>query len=357
MQAISTIATWAQAVTRALEAEGYASAELLREAGISPQGLHDSNLRIPLASMSRLWRAVRRVSGDDCFGLRVAQHCFPTDFHGLLFAMQSSNTLGEALQRAVRFSHIVSTSANLELRQQGARTLLLYRPLPGVQSEQIATEALIASAVRFTRQSWGEREFISAVELVRPRPADPERWEELLGCPVRFAAPCNAIEYALEPLDTALRTGNSELANSLDQVLMDYLQRLQHNNLPELVRTAIVRQLPLGEVQQGAVADELGMSVRNLHRHLLKHATSFKELLDDTRRQLAFDYLRQSHCSVNEVCYRLGFNEPSSFNRAFRRWTGETPGQWRRQLLPVVAAAALRPAPSSYSGSRLALAV
>lgn len=325
----STIATWAQAVVRALEAEGHASAPLLREAGIDPAWLHDGNQRIPLTSMSRLWRAARRVSGDDCFGLRVARHCFPTDFHGLLFAIQSSTTIAEALERVVRFSHIVTTSANLELRREGDRCRLLYQPMPGVHTEQIASEALIASSVRCTRQSWSELQFITAVELCRPRPADAQRWEALLGCPVRFAAPRNAIEFALAPLGMALRTGNSELAQSLDQVMHAYLKRLRQGNLPEQVRDAIVRALPLGEVQQSAVAEELGMSVRNLHRHLQRHGSSFKELLDDTRRQLAFDYLRQSHCSVNEVCYRLGFNEPSSFNRAFRRWTGITPGQWR----------------------------
>ncbi|WP_220811679.1 AraC family transcriptional regulator [Pseudomonas paralcaligenes] len=309
MAEVHTIATWALAVSRALEAEGFASAALLGEAGIDPAWLNDSDRRIPVALMSRLWRAARRVSGDDCFGLRVARHCFPTDFHGLLFAIQSSATIAEALQRVVRFSGVVTTSANLELVHQGSRCRLLYRPLPGVQAEQIATEALIACAVRLTRQSWSELDFISAVELVRPAPADPQRWEALLGCPIRFDAPCNAIVYVAQPLGLA------------------------QPDLPGRVRDVIVRSLPLGEVQQGAVAEALGMSVRNLHRHLQKHATSFKELLDETRRQLAFDYLRQARCSVNEVCYRLGFNEPSSFNRAFRRWTGETPGQWRRRTL------------------------
>lgn len=364
MQTISTIATWAQAVTRALDASGYSSRALLQEAGINPDHLHDSNQRIPVSTMSCLWRAVRRVTGDECFGLRVAEHACPTDFHGLLFALQTSLTVADALERVVRFSHIITTSANMELQREGGRCLMLYRPSSAVQTEQIATEALIASAVRFTRQSWSELNPIIAVELSRPVPANPAEWERSLGCPVRFEAPCNAIEYAPQFMGRSLRTGNSELASSLDMVLMGYLQRLQRNNLPEQVRSVIVRQLPQGEVQQTAVADELGMSVRNLHRHLLKHATSFKELLDDTRRQLAFDYLRQPHCSVNEACYRLGFNEPSSFNRAFRRWTGTTPGQWRSSqaqerasasvlALPVVA----RERPVDFSNWAPALAV
>jgi AraC-like DNA-binding protein len=331
------IVSWAQAVIRALDAEGFASRELLRETGIDPAWLADGERRISGALMSRLWRAVRRASGDDCFGLRVARHCFPNDFHGLLLAVQSSMTGTEALQRMVRYSAVVTTSVNLELVEQGRHCRLLYRPMPGVHVEQIATEALIACAVRLTRQSWAEMKFITGVELARPRPAKAYRWESLLRCPVRFDAPCNAIEYAAQPLAQVLRTGNHEIASGLDRVMNAYLQRLSLPDLAERVRDVIVRQLPFGEVQQGAVAEALGMSVRNLHRHLQKQACSFKELLDDSRRRLAFAYLREAECSVSEVCYRLGFNEPSSFNRAFRRWTGETPGQWRRQALQPAA--------------------
>lgn len=340
MRRIDTIATWAQVIVRALEAEGIASAPLLQEAGIDPQSLHDANQRIAQANMSALWRAALRVSGDQCFGLRVARCGYPTDFHGLFFAMQSSYTLIEALERSVRFSSVISTSAQMQVQRLPSITRLIYGVAEGVVVERIATEAFIACAVQFTQQTWRELPVVKRVCLTRPQPADPQRWEQLLGCPVQFDAPVNAIDYHNDCLLAPLRTGNSDVARGLDTVMSDYLERQRRSDLPERVRTVIVRQLPFGEVQQSKVADELGMSVRNLHRHLIKHASSFKELLDESRRQLAMTYLRQSHCSINEICYRLGFNEPSSFNRAFRRWTGSSPGQWRRDELTLSAAPA-----------------
>ncbi|WP_374441270.1 AraC family transcriptional regulator [Pseudomonas panipatensis] len=328
-----TIATWAQVIARALQARGHDPLPLLRVAGIDPATLHDCNLRIPLERMSALWRAAERITGDACFGLQVAAHSLPTDFHGLLFAIQSSPTVGEALDRVVRFSSVISTSGQVSLEHGPDHCRLLYRQIAGVQVEQMATEALIASGLRHATPIWGGLDVVRRVHLARPRPADPQRWEALFGLPVCFDATHNAVDYEPRLIEIPLRSGNSELACTLDSSLSRYLERLSRHALPELVRRSIIRQMPKGEVQQTVVAEELGMSVRNLHRHLLRHATTFKELLDDTRRQLAFDYLRQSHCSVNEVCYRLGFNEPSSFNRAFRRWTGESPGQWRQRAL------------------------
>ena len=333
MPCIDTIATWAQVIVRTLETQGIAPAPLLREAGINPCNLHDPNQRIALQAMSAFWRAARRVSNDECFGLHVAQHSYPTDFHGLIFATQSSSTVIEALQRAVRFAPVITTSAALRLVRGAHTTGLIYGVAEGAAVEQIATEASIACAVRFARQTWVGLPVVHGVRLARPAPEDPLRWARLIGCPVRFDAAENAIEYANRWLDAPLSTANHEVAEGLDCVLNDYLERQRRLNLPERVRGAIVRYLPLGEVQQSRVAEDLGMSVRNLHRHLLKHATSFKALLDDCRRQLAFSYLRQSDCSINEICYRLGFNEPSSFNRAFRRWTGASPGKWRRDDL------------------------
>lgn len=330
MPTIDTIATWAQVIARTLEARGIDTAPLLREAGIGPCNLHDPNQRIALECMSAFWRAARRASDDECFGLHVAKHSYATDFHGLLFAVQSSSTVIEALERGVRFAPVITTAAAMSLVRGPHTARLIYGVADGANVEQIATEASIACAVRFTRQTWGDLPIVQCVRLARPAPEDPLHWARMLGCPVHFDAGENAIEYANRWLHTPLSTANHEVAQGLDSVLNDYLERQRRLNLPERVRGAIVRYLPLGEVQQSRVADDLGMSVRNLHRHLLKHATSFKTLLDECRRQLAFSYLRQTDCSINEICYRLGFNEPSSFNRAFRRWTGASPGKWRR---------------------------
>lgn len=345
-----TIATWAQVIARALQARGHDPRPLLRSAGIEPGQLHDANLRIPLERMSALWRAVERLTGDPGFGLEVAAHSLPTDFHGLLFALQSSATVGEALQRVVRFSSVVSTSGQVSLERHGQVCRLVYRRIAGMRVEQMATEALLASGLRHAMPIWGLG-VVRCVHLARPRPNDAPRWEQRFGQPLCFDAAQNAVDYEPALLDVPLRSGNRELARTLDGSLASYLERLSGHDLPERVRQSIVRQLPRGEVQQALVAEELGMSVRNLHRHLQRHATGFAELLEDTRRQLAFDYLRQPHCSVNEVGYRLGFNEPSSFNRAFRRWTGQSPGQWRQRELGLAAA----PAPRQPAGLVLAL--
>ena len=95
------------------------------------------------------------------------------------------------------------------------------------------------------------------------------------------------------------------------------------------VRARLIDLLSAGDVAQQDVADSLHMSLRTLQRKLHKENTSYKALLEETRRQLAGQYLRQARLSVSEVTYLLGFSEPSNFTRAFKRWTGHTPSEFR----------------------------
>ena len=95
------------------------------------------------------------------------------------------------------------------------------------------------------------------------------------------------------------------------------------------VRAKIIERLPSGHVTQEEIAQELNMSLRNMQRRLRGEGTSFTQLLDDTRRTLATQYVRSRRLSINEITYLLGFSEPSNFSRAFKRWTGLSPSEFR----------------------------
>jgi AraC-like DNA-binding protein len=122
-----------------------------------------------------------------------------------------------------------------------------------------------------------------------------------------------------------------------DQLMADYLARLDRDDVIAQVRRKLLACFPAGVPTQATVARALGMSSRTLHRRLADAATSFEKLLDDTRRELAVEYLRRSDYSVGEVAYLLGFAETSSFNRAFRRWTGRSPSEFRQPKASALA--------------------
>ena len=116
------------------------------------------------------------------------------------------------------------------------------------------------------------------------------------------------------------------------QIVADYLARLDNDSFPDRVRARLVEVLPSGEVEAELLARGLNLSLRTLQRRLAKAGTSYSELLDEARRELALRYIGEHRLSIKETTYVLGFSEPANFTRAFRRWTGFSPTQYRQQV-------------------------
>ncbi len=130
-------------------------------------------------------------------------------------------------------------------------------------------------------------------------------------------------------LKQALPYAHPELARVNDKVVMEYLARIDKDSITLKVRSHIIDHLPNGAPRQENIAESLNMSLRKLQRKLQDEDTNYKELLEDTRRSLAQTYIKQNNRSIGEITYLLGFSEPSNFTRAFKRWTGRTPANYR----------------------------
>jgi AraC-like DNA-binding protein len=143
----------------------------------------------------------------------------------------------------------------------------------------------------------------------------------------RLVFDCAAIE---RPLDG----GNPELARHNDAIALEYLSQIERDNIQGRVREVLTRRLAHGEPSQEDVAELLNMSARTLQRKLCEVGATYKEILDETRRVLAMAYLSAPRHSVSDVTYLLGFSAGSSFTRAFRRWTGQSPSDWRASVNP-----------------------
>ena len=144
----------------------------------------------------------------------------------------------------------------------------------------------------------------------------------------------------VEGLDLArpLATTNPGVALASERLVTDYLARLDRDDVVAQVKRELLGFFPAGTPTQSTVARAVGLSARTLHRRLAEAGTSFEKLLDETRRELAAEYVRRTDYSVGEVAYLLGFAETSSFNRAFRRWNGKSPSEFRRAGAPEHAA-------------------
>jgi AraC-like DNA-binding protein len=313
-------------IHRTLSAHAIDAGALFRRAGLDPDRLRDPNARYPLVGMQRLWALATLASGDECFGLEVAQAWHPTTFHALGYSALASETLREALLRMVRYGRVVTTGVTLELQENRDEVAVkLLGSLPNDRMVPASIDAGVASIVILCRQGRGGEIDPVRVKLTRARPTCSSRLEAFFGCPVDFDATGNCLLFRVADLDARLPTANSVLLRVNEQVLTDYLARLERSEVTVRVQAKLIQLLPSGEVDESSIARALNLSLRSMQRKLNARGVTFRKLLDETRRQLAEQYLKDSTLSVSEIAYLLGFAEVSSFSRAFRRWTGHAP--------------------------------
>jgi AraC-like DNA-binding protein len=269
------------------------------------------------------------AAGDPCFGLEAARFATQTTFHGLGYAVLASATLREAFERIIRYRRLIGDVVELSLEDVGERTRFVIdvSAPPGVPYE--AVDAFASTCVRSARVLSGRRNLDPvAVMLERPEPSPSAAYRRLFHAPVSFSQPQNVLEFRRADLDAPLPSANAELAKSNDQVVVSYLARLERAGVSSRVLAALVQGLPDGPPSKAHIARQLGMSPRNLQRHLAEEGTSYKALLNDARADLARSYVRAGRLSVTEIAFVLGFAETSTFSRAFKRWTGRSPRQY-----------------------------
>jgi AraC-like DNA-binding protein len=169
------------------------------------------------------------------------------------------------------------------------------------------------------------------IELRRPEPARLADFNALLRSPLQFGASRNCMVFTAESIERRLDAGNPELAQHNDAIALRYLSNTEIRGIAVRVREVLTATLADGEPSEEDVAQLLNLSVRTLQRKLIDSGTTYREVLDDTRQDLALSYLRVSLYSITTITYMLGYSATSSFTRAFRRWTGQSPTEWRAQ--------------------------
>ncbi|WPC06734.1 AraC family transcriptional regulator [Pseudomonas benzenivorans] len=329
----TTSSSWALGIVQALEMGGVDCRALFLELGLDYAALQDPDARFAQDGMTRLWQRAVELSGNPAIGLNMAKVVRPASFHVVGYALMSSRTLKEGLTRLVRYQRIIAEGADLSFRPtpRGYELVLAIhgdRLPPARQS----AEASLAYALAFCRWMTGKPLRPQQVLFQGDPPADLQPFEQVFQAQLRFNAAHYALLFERADLDTPLPTANEALAQLHDRFAGEYLARFSESRVTHLARQVLCRQLPQGEPKREAVAQALHLSQRTLQRRLQEEGTSFQQLLDDTRRELAEQYLGQPNLTLLEIAYLLGFADPSNFFRAFRRWFARTPGEYRARL-------------------------
>jgi AraC-like DNA-binding protein len=328
----TSLATIGQIVKKMFELHGLDAQALLGEQGITLDAIRDPNARIPARAWDGLARRTLTLIGDPAFGLRAA-HCWhPSNLGALGYAWLSSSTLRTGLQRVVRYWRLLGekTAAHLEDNHGGLTTVFESgRADPVVGA--ITADFTMSLLVSMCRMNYGDALRPVAVSLKRPRSDGWQVYRGHYGCPVHFAAAEDSFTLARGDADRTLPSSNREIAATLDHTLARQLARLDRTNVVARCRASLLEQFSSGKLSEEDMAQQLNMSRRTLQRKLADVETTYQQLVDETRHDLALGYIEDPRNSITDITFMLGFSQQSAFTRAFRRWTGHAPSEYRQR--------------------------
>jgi AraC-like DNA-binding protein len=325
-----------QMFRRLLELQGLDAVGIARQAGVDLAAIPAPGERIEIDKIDAMLRlAIPRVP-DPAFGLQAARCWHPSELGVLGYAWLSSSTLRSGLERAVRYSRLVGERGVTEIEdtRQGLKVRFwAKRGKPAVVPETaVLVDIVMALLFDLCRMNAGAGLRPVAATLRRSRPDPGDAYERFFGCPVRFGVEENAFVLSAKDADRPLPSANRQLAATFDRMLVEELSRLDKSDVVSRCRAAVLEHLSSGEGTAEDTAKQLHMSPRTLQRKLAEANTTYLELVDDTRKDLALRYIEDPRHSFTDITFSLGFSQPSAFTRAFRRWTTLSPSEYRTRM-------------------------
>lgn len=320
---------WVKGLLQAATLQGLTESEVLKKSGIdSLEQLSTS--RISLADTLSIWRAIEQLSGDPLFGFHMGLSLKPTHFQLVAFTMLSSPTLGEAIEKVLKYQRLISDGGDFSLvKLNDSETELVYRPTADNFSyHQI--DAVLVVVLSFARWLLGRDISPLAVLFGHDQVDGLPKYQDFFACRIEFNQAKNSIIFPATLLQEMLPGYDPQLS-SMHQNMADI--QLQHLAKPEII-TRLQQQLALTTepVNRDRVAEKMGMSGRSLQRKLQAHGSNFQQVYDDFRHEKSLLLLQDLTLSLVEVSNQLGFSESSTFYRAFKRWQGITPGEYRSSV-------------------------
>jgi AraC-like DNA-binding protein len=323
----TTLAAAASAIADAVRQYGCDAATLFRRAELEPDAISEPGARYPMQKLTRLWGEARRETGDPCIGLIAGQKIKPPALHALGMSWLASPTLLDGLRRIERYVRIANSAMRVTLEEtDGQVVLTVGLEAEGVVAADEGVDMALAVIVRLCRLMT-DRHF--APVLVTMRHADNghvSQYIDYFQSPVSFDADRDSISFDAASLRQALPAGNRALASHNDRLAERYLATLNPERTRDRVRELLLTLMSSGDVNQETVASSLHLSVSSLQRQLKAEGITYRQILDDTRRSLAEDLVRENRYSLSQIAYLLGFSDQANFSRAFKRWTGKSPG-------------------------------
>jgi AraC-like DNA-binding protein len=307
---------------------------LLKQVGLSPALLQSPQARVSAQHYGALWRLVALTLDDEFFG-QDSRRMKAGSFAMMCHAVLACKTLAQALDRSLRFYSLVLDDISGSLVRRGAEATLLLSDRSAAPQREFAHEVLLILLHGVSCWLVGRRIPIQRAQFAYPEPAYSAEYCIMYSTNLEFRAPHTAMVFDASYLDLPIvqneRTVKEFLRIAPENILVKYKNG---SSLGARIRRRLRQSLPGDLPEFEAVAREMSLTPATLRRRLHEDGTSFQAIKDQLRRDIAISHLSHSKRSTMDIGLELGFSERSAFHRAFKKWTGASPGEFRRRLQP-----------------------
>jgi AraC-like DNA-binding protein len=309
---------------------------LLKEVGLRRTDVDNPENRLPQAAVFRLIESAARLAGDPSYGLRLGAAQDARARGVLGFLALNSPTLIDAMINMERFYKVAREGGEFEIERKDGHVTLRFRPGdPALRGFRQNAEFLAATTVRVCRDLTRHAIFPIGAEFIHEKPNAKVEYEDILGCPIKFGQAWDSVIYTEETMRLPVEGADIKLRQVLELMCQRVLGPApEMQDLVRKVRELILDKLPTGLANIDVVAEELNVSSKTLERRLAERGESFSGLLDGARYEAAKHYLEATDMRISQIAYMAGYTEPSALVRAFKRWTGRTPLQFRDRPRP-----------------------
>lgn len=310
-----------------LEDNAYEPERFFQEVGIDPERLDKPEARIDLNKALDLWERVLALFDDPCLGIKYAKYWHPSQQGALGYAWLSSKTIRDGLNRMVRYEKFLTEGVDINVSEDADTVNVSADFLFKDYASLLPFFGTVgmANLLAMCRLIYGKKLYPLEVTFKQTKPECSDEFYAYFKSDIRFGMDKDSITFSTDILDKALSGHNPSMTKYADQVAARYLAQLKTANIAEKVKVKIVELLPTGEANVKVVANKLYLSERSLSRRMNEADASFRDLLDETRKDMAIRYMKDQNTDLHEIPYLLGYKDYSSFFRAFKRWTGKSP--------------------------------
>ena len=300
--------------------------------GITSGGRSAQGKRYPNRVISELWTRAEEATADPGFGIRVGLRTEPSMFYVIGHMWLASSNLVDAIKMLIRYEEIIDSGITDIRFERGDDVYVLSEayPHPGDFHGKISVDAGIAAVFRLCEIVRGEAVHPVKLEIYASPDFHTDIYNDIVRGPVEFSGERNAMHFNAAELEAPLAGSIPDIVEASTKIADRYIESFDESKVAHKVRELLVQMLPSGSADQEGIAAKLHRSASTLQRQLNAEGTSYRDVLEKTRRDLAEAYLSDGKYSHSQIAFLVGFSDQSNFARAFKRWTGESPGQYQK---------------------------